>query len=411
MIVPSIDLSNGKVVQLIQGEKPALERSDIADIADYFSLFGPLAVIDLDAARGIGTNRDLVRQLARTYDCRVGGGLREPQQVEEMLRAGAAKVIVGTRATPEFLRPFNPDQIIAAVDVKGGQVVDHGWRQGTGKDPLDLIGELNDYCSEFLITHVDVEGTMGGLDQAFFLRLAKATQKTITIAGGARSIEDLQWAHDHGFNVQLGMSIYTGAIKLEEAMVAMVQFERGPKQLVPTIVQDQTGTVLMLAYSSPESLKQALETRRGVYYSRTRCEIWEKGATSGNCQRLKRVHLDCDRDTLLFIVEQDGDRACHQPGWYSCFGFRRQDVFGELMQTLLERIRGESKNSYTRTLIENPKLLAEKIREESGEVIDAPNLDNLVWEIADLVYFLSVAMARDDVVWKQVYNELQRRRR
>src|SRR5205085_8166215 len=124
-----------------------LERADVHALAERFSRVGELAVIDLDAALGQGENRALIRDLCRRFPCRVGGGIRTVEQGRALLEAGARRVILGTAARPEILSGFKPDQVIVAVDEKGGEVVDQGWRRGTGESAADRVRALEAYCS------------------------------------------------------------------------------------------------------------------------------------------------------------------------------------------------------------------------------------------------------------------------
>src|SRR5207244_1029960 len=162
MIIPSIDLMGGKAVQLRQGKEKVLERDDVLALAERFSRVGEIAVIDLDAALGTGENRALVRKLCRRFPCRVGGGIRTVDEGRALLKAGAERVIIGTAAKPEFLKGFKPEHVIVAVDEKAGEVVDQGWRRGTGESALDRVHALAPLCSGFLYTVVDKEGMLEG---------------------------------------------------------------------------------------------------------------------------------------------------------------------------------------------------------------------------------------------------------
>jgi len=177
--------------------------------------------------------------------------------------------------------------------------------------------------------------------------------------------------------------------------------------LIPTIVQDLNNTVLMLAYSSPESLKRTISTRRATYYSRSRNQIWIKGEQSGNFQIIRKIYYDCDADALLFQVDQNGV-ACHT-GSYSCFQTPRFSI-SFLYEIITQRIQdAKITESYTKQLSEDYQLLISKIKEESLEVINYTDRDNLIWEIADLTYFILVLMATQKIRPKEIMNELRRR--
>ena len=142
MIVPSIDLMDGQAVQLIGGEKKAIEAGDPMPIAQRFSLAGDIAVIDLDAALGQGENEVLIRSLVSNYSCRVGGGIRDRETATKWLDAGAKQVILGTAAKPELLSTLPRERVIAAVDARHGEVVVEGWQKGTGAPVIERIKEL-----------------------------------------------------------------------------------------------------------------------------------------------------------------------------------------------------------------------------------------------------------------------------
>jgi len=409
MIIPSIDIMDGKAVQLEQGRKKMLEREDVLDLAKTFGRYGEIAVIDLDAAMGKGDNFELIKEIVKIAECRVGGGIRTPEKGRELLRSGAKKIIIGTGATPEFLKKFRKEDVIVAIDTKGGNVTDQGWVNDTGVTPQARVEELKDYCGGFLFTDVEREGRLKGFDVDLAKRIKEGVPDGMTFvaAGGITTIDEILELEKSGMDCQLGMSIYTGKIKLEDAFASIIDFEKCGG-LVPTIVQELNGDVLMLAYSSPESLRYALEKGAGTYYSRSRQKIWVKGEESGNTQELIRVRYDCDRDTLLFTVRQKGG-ACHT-GSYSCFDERNFNLL-ELYEVLRSRIESGNESSYTyRTASDESKIMA-KIAEESQEVINYTDRRNLVWEIGDLTYFLLMLMAKKGIEPDEIIKELRGRRR
>ena len=192
MIIPSIDLMNGKAVQLRQGKEKVLERKNVLGLAKEFSKYGEVAVIDLDAAMGKGSNLELIKKICKIADCRVGGGIRTIEKSNELLQAGAKKIIIGTKATPEFLKQLPKDRVIAAVDTKDGYVVTKGWTNKTKEKPEELIKKLEPYCSGFLFTNVDKEGLMQGIDFGIVKKLKAITKNNLTVAGGISSIEEVK---------------------------------------------------------------------------------------------------------------------------------------------------------------------------------------------------------------------------
>ncbi len=226
MIYPSIDLMNGKAVQLIQGKKEQkkIEIDDILGLARKFSKY-QIQLIDLDAALGIGDNLKKIKHLCKQFNCRVGGGIRTIAKAEEIINSGAKKIIVGSAVFKDnqintiFLKQLNKhigkDKIIIAVDSKEGKIVIKGWKESTDFNPLELIKKLEPYCSEFLYTYVDKEGMMEGTDLLTLRKLKILTNNEITAAGGISSQEEINQLERLGINSVLGMALYVGKIRLE----------------------------------------------------------------------------------------------------------------------------------------------------------------------------------------------------
>jgi phosphoribosylformimino-5-aminoimidazole carboxamide ribonucleotide (ProFAR) isomerase len=316
MIVPSIDIMGGTAVQLRQGREKVLDGGAPRELIVEFRKYGDVALIDLDAAMKKGSNQELICELCAMADCRVGGGIRDEETARTYLDAGAKAIIIGTAASPEFLSKLPRKRTIVALDTSGGEVVVEAWSKGTGRAPIEVAAELEEFCSGFLYTIVDKEGMLGGTNIKAIEQLKSATSNRITAAGGITTIEEIRKLESMGVDSQLGMAIYTGKLNLAEAFAAVVDFDKA-NGLVPTVVQDTDGTVLMLAYSNRESLLATFKNSRATYWSRSRQELWTKGQTSGNYQDMVSARYDCDRDTLLFTVRQHGP-ACHL-GKRSCF--------------------------------------------------------------------------------------------
>jgi phosphoribosyl-ATP pyrophosphohydrolase len=406
VIVASIDLRGGKAVQLRQGRELVLERDDVTDLAIRFGRLGEIAVIDLDAALGEGENTELILRLCRLARCRVGGGIRDVEQAKRFLRGGAASVIIGTAASETFLALLPRDRVLVALDTRDGKVAIDGWRSTTNEGPLERAQRLQPFCAGFLYTDIAREGMLDGIDLTAAAALRKRVGGSLTFAGGVTTIEEIVALDRLGIDAQVGMALYTGSIDPVDAYVATVDFLRGTG-LVPTVVCDAgDGSVRMLAYSNAESLAIALREGIGAYWSRRRREIWRKGETSGSTQRLLRVELDCDRDALTFYIDQSG-ATCHT-GASRCFGTQ---AFS--WNTLLARIEQRANNgdtrSYTRKLLADPALLREKLLEESAEVAEAVTHDEVAWECADLLYFLSVRMQQAGVRIDDVMAQLASR--
>lgn len=407
MLIPSIDLLDGKAVQLQQGQKKILEREDVIELAKYYARFGELAVIDLDCAMNTGkNNEELIKQICKIAPCRVGGGIRTVDKAKKVLSWGAKKIIIGTAADEEFLSKLPKNRVIVAIDSRDGKITTQGWKTITQHSIFDYIKRFEDYCYGFLATIVEKEGMMQGTNIQLLEEIAKSTKNPITAAGGISTIEEIIELEKHNINCQLGMSIYTGKITLEDAFCSLLDFEK-QQGLIPTIVQDKTTKqVLMLAYSTPESLRESFKTGLATYFSRSRNELWQKGATSGNVQKLLNAKFDCDKDAILFTVEQIGN-ACHL-NRYSCFE-DKNFTFEELFDVIIDRKEKMPLDSYTTKLIQNDFYLKRKIMEEAFETVNYEQGDGLAWEAADLLYHLAVFMVKHDCTIEDIRNNLKSR--
>ena len=407
MIVPSIDIMNGHAVQLIGGKEQAIDAGDPFPIAERFALAGQIAVIDLDAAIGTGSNRELITTLVQRFDCRVGGGIRDEQTALDWLNAGSSQVIIGTAARKELLQRLPRERVMVALDALKGDVMVEGWRRATGQNVLDRIAELKEFAGGFLVTTIEREGRLAGVDlEQIGEVVAAADPVRVTVAGGITTPEDIAAINRLGADAQVGMALYSGKMDLAEAIVAPMQSDR-PDGLWPTVVVDTAGQALGLTYSDLESVQAAVADRKGVYHSRTR-GLWIKGEQSGNTQELLRIDLDCDRDTLRFTVGQAGDGFCHQGPW-TCWGDDRG--LARLARRLSRRALDAPDGSYTKRLLDDPALLAAKLAEEAKELSEALAPDHVAAEAADVIYFTLVAMARAGVDLRAVENHLARRER
>lgn len=406
MMIPSIDIQNGQAVQLIGGEKKAIDAGDPRPIAEKFARAGEIALIDLDAAMGTGSNKDLLKEICARYPCRVGGGIRDVETAIEWLDAGARKVILGTAAKPEILRKLPRDRVIAALDARNDKVVVEGWKKETTDTIEDRMRELREYVSGFLVTFVECEGRMGGLPFERVEQLVKcAGDAKLTAAGGVRNAADIARIDRLGADAQVGMALYSGAIDLADGFCGPLRSDR-PDGLWPTVVCDERGATLGLVYSNVDSIRASIETGRGVYYSRSRRSLWRKGESSGNTQELIRIDTDCDRDALRFTVRQSGSGFCHL-GTSSCFG--DSSGLDRLADTITQRVASAPEGSYTRRLLDDPTLLGAKLREEADELIGAETKEDATHEAADVLFFALTRAIQLGATLTDIESELDRR--
>lgn len=239
MIIPCIDLMDGKVVQLRQGRDKVLEGKSPDEMLELFAGFPEIQVIDLDAAMGRGGNAAIVEHLASRTRIRAGGGVRTVARAAELVAQGAQRVIVGTAAfaaggpDTELLgsmaASIGAERLMIALDSKNGRIVVKGWREATQWTAREVLGALEPYCSAFLCTYVDKEGMMQGTDLDWFRNLRQATSHAITAAGGITTLDDVRVLTGLNIDCAIGMSVYTGRLSLRE----LREFNREHMRAVP----------------------------------------------------------------------------------------------------------------------------------------------------------------------------------
>ncbi|MDR3248205.1 MAG: phosphoribosyl-ATP diphosphatase [Treponema sp.] len=435
MVIASIDVQGGKVVQLRQGSELVLQRDNAGELAAEFDRYGEVAVIDLDAAMGKGSNIDLIKPLLRKASCRVGGGIKTVDQAKELVSLGAEKIIVGSKAfrpddedgfnvnvafLEQMVKAIGKERVIVAVDAKGCgdgayEIVVDGWKTPTGLDLIRSSTMVENFCGELLFTCVDREGTLTGIDLEPVKALRGALACSITVAGGVSTLEEIEAIAALGCDVQLGMALYTGKINLADAFVRSLNWKKGAYtgsnegllqgSLLPVIAQSPDGQVLMTGFADREAVAESFKRGNLCFHSRTRNTLWMKGEHSGNTIKLRRLRVDCDRDAILAIVEPAGP-VCHT-GAFSCFETGRRYTWEFLQSIISERFRNPKPGSYTATL--DDELVREKVAEEAEELCTAKTHDELVWEAADLLYFSTVLLTRAGVSVEEVLDELDRR--
>jgi phosphoribosylformimino-5-aminoimidazole carboxamide ribotide isomerase len=225
MLIPSIDLMGGKIVQLVQGERKALEFENFEEWIARFSAFSLVQLIDLDAAIGTGNNRTLIQEFSKRLPCQVGGGLRSVRDAEEMLATGALRVILGSALiregvpdaafAEEAARAVGPEKLVFAIDSKQGRVAIRGWRELTAITPVEMMAALEKWCGAFLYTHIDTEGLMGGIPLDTVRQLRESTRRQLIVAGGITTVEEIAQLDAIKVDAVVGMAIYTGKMRLE----------------------------------------------------------------------------------------------------------------------------------------------------------------------------------------------------
>ncbi len=223
MLIPSIDLMGGRIVQLVHGEKLKLAFDDFEYWIGRFQAYPLVQLIDLDAAMRQGDNGALIGQIARRLPCQVGGGIGTVEKAAAVLAAGARRVIVGsalfggeTLVNTEFAETLSAavglEQLVFSVDTKQGRVAVKGWKDQVALTPEEAMPQLEAYCSAFLYTHIDKEGTMQGFPIEVAERLKKITKRQLIVAGGIREQAEIDTLHALGVDAVAGMAVYSGVL-------------------------------------------------------------------------------------------------------------------------------------------------------------------------------------------------------
>ena len=422
-------MKDGHVVQLKNGKDLVLQRDDADSLINDFNKYGEVAIIDLDQAlrntdaKGNTPNTELLKSLLRKGNVRVGGGIRDVKKAKELISLGAEKVIVGSAAwnadrkaesdpilnvafLEELVAAIGKQRVIISVDAINGKIALRGWTETANISLIEGAKEAEKYASELLFTCVEKEGCMEGTDMDMCRQLRDAVKCRVVAAGGVNSLEQIAELEKLGCDVQLGMALYTDAVSLKDSFMACLDWEK-TNGMIPVIAQSVNGEVLMMGFSNKEAIAKTFDTGKLTFFSRTRNVLWTKGETSGHFLEVVKMRVDCDRDTILATVIPHGG-ACHT-GSFTCFGAEpdERSSMERLYATISERFANPRPGSYTATL--NDKRVREKVEEEAEEICEAEGKDEVIWEAADLLYFVSVLMYKEGVTWQDVYNELDRR--
>ena len=332
MVIASIDMKGGHVVQLKNGKDLVLQRDDADSLISEFDKYGEVAAIDLDQAlrntdaKGNTANTPLLKSLLRKGNVRVGGGIRDVKKARELISLGAEKVIVGSAAwnenpgengllntafLDELVAAIGKQRIIISVDAIHGKIAVKGWTETVDIPLVEGAKAAEKYCSELLFTCVEKEGCMQGTDMESCRALRDAVKCRVVVAGGVNSLEQIVELEKMGCDVQLGMALYTGAVSLRDSFIGCLDWEK-VGGMVPVIAQSTAGEVLMMGYANREAMEKSFDTGKLTFFSRTRNKLWTKGETSGNFLEIVRLRADCDRDTVLATVIPNGADVPHR---------------------------------------------------------------------------------------------------
>jgi phosphoribosylformimino-5-aminoimidazole carboxamide ribotide isomerase len=232
MLIPSIDLMGGRIVQLVQGKELKLAFDDFEPWIQRFTGYPIVQLIDLDAAMRQGSNRALIEQIAQRLPCQVGGGIGSVERAKEMLAAGARRVIIGSALfeaagiaqqgdarnlvrrefAQELENAVGTEHLVFSVDTREGRIAVKGWKQQVDLTPESAMAALEPFCAAFLYTHIDREGTMQGFPLEVARRLRDVTRRQLIVAGGIREREEIDALSAMGVDAVAGMAVYLGRL-------------------------------------------------------------------------------------------------------------------------------------------------------------------------------------------------------
>lgn len=340
IIFPAIDIQEGRCVRLVKGDFATAHQvaADPLETAIGFYKAGAawIHMVDLDGAKtGRRVNTAIFKEVAAKSGLKVeiGGGIRDMAALEDYFACGITRCILGSAAlkNPDLVREAVKtygDRIAVGIDAVNGMVAAEGWLDVSSVSYIELAKQMEAAGVRTLIfTDISKDGTLSGPNLEQLEALSKAVSCNIVASGGIRESADISHLKELGlYGAICGKSLYSGTLDLTGAIHEAASpaddmdldrfFRKSP--LIPAVIQEaSTGEVLMLAYMNRMSLQKTIETGTTWFWSRSRQEYWNKGATSGHYQRVISLCGDCDDDTLLVRVEQTG-AACHT-GAHSCF--------------------------------------------------------------------------------------------
>jgi phosphoribosyl-ATP pyrophosphohydrolase/phosphoribosyl-AMP cyclohydrolase len=369
------------------------DENFIINYAKSINYFGSVVISDISSL-------NLLKGICKVAECNLMMNSPSIETIRSVLQKGVKMIIIPEKKVADISNTISKNIIIAKITLTSL----NNNLSDVKAELKEKINRVVPYCSEILIDYdedlnIDERTVLAVIDY-----ISDFNNYPLTFLDINNKFTGL--LEKKGVNPFIWSSGLFNEKEMLQIFITTLDFQK-LEGLIPTIIQDDHGKILMLAFSSQDSLTQALIQKKGIYYSRSRKSIWIKGETSGNYQTLNKVRYDCDQDALLFNVHQEGV-ACHLKR-YSCFGNKEFELT-DLYEIIQDRILNPVTSSYTSKISKDEGLIIEKIREESNEVINYTNDENLIWEIADLLYFIMVLMAKKGISLQDLLNELWSRR-
>lgn len=434
-VLPAIDLIDGNVVRLHQGNYDSVFRYQLTPKEAALNLlnkgFPFIHVVDLDGAKaGKPVNIASIKAILSTgARLQVGGGIRTVEAVETYLSLGVERVIIGTAAinNTEFWREltdtYSKEQLVLSLDVKGEYVATHGWEESAQTTIDEVISKMGlDRLHHLIVTDISKDGTLSGPNGALYKRLKeKYPMLNIIPAGGVTTLGNLHELEEVGIKEAImGRVIYEKPELFQEVTAHMIKNRIDWEKvdgLVPAIIQSsQDHTVLMLGYMNEEALQTTIQSNKVTFYSRTRQAQWTKGETSGNTLMVEKMSVDCDGDTLLIVANPQGP-TCHR-GTTSCFSnIERTPLdlpfIAHMIDVINKRFEGDDPSSYVYHLAQRGKSrIAQKVGEEGVEVALASvseDRENIIEETSDLLFHMLVNLRYHQIDFQEILSCLKER--
>ena len=376
MIISTINLKNGDLVRIDSNNSETIQNTNISEFVRYLRLFGEIFVKTDNSPK----SEEVLKQICKLSDCNVLINSNPTlEEAKKIISYGAQKIVLkaGTQDNILALLPKNKAAVYIETDMETN------------------LKRYNNYTNLFFVKLANKENT--SLEE-----IRTYTAKNIAIESKF-DIPDISRFEKENISVIIDCEYYENKEKMTETFCQCLDFEKRYGYL-PTIVQDyETKQVLMLAYSNLDSLKQALNTQKGTYFSRSRKKIWIKGETSGNIQGLVKARYNCDKDAILFFVRQTGNACRH--GKYSCFSEKDIEI-NSLYNDILNKKRLLPDKALTTKLFEDEYVLKKKLMEKAFDLINYEKNSSLETEAAQLTYLLLTFMAAHNITPKDVLNKL-----
>lgn len=440
-VIPSIDLLDGNVVRLKQGDynKATVYEVKVDDLLEKYSIFNTLHLVDLNGAKGekCKENEEIIKEIRKKFkgNIQVGGGFRDVEKIEFYLnKVSVDAVVLGTlciknvEKTIELIKKFGAEKIILAIDCENVNGVYapkiNGWQEFCDcKNIFDLLEKYDGIAKKLLITDIQKDGCLSGGNYDLYQQIkAKFPSFKIQASGGICSFDDITTLKDITDFAIVGRAMYEkniyndvlSCIKNDWKNLDFIDKIDWKKcgNLVPCVVQDcKTFDVLMLGFCNKEAIKLTQQTGKMHFFSRTKNRIWMKGEESGNVLNVEKLKLDCDNDTILALVNPVGN-TCHT-GTKTCFD-ERINFLAELEEIIDERLKNNDlKNSYVASLsAKGLNKVAQKVGEEATEVVIsalAESDDRFLNESADLLFHFLLLLKNKNFELKDVVKVLEMR--